>query len=221
MLLYATCLHDTLRIHARQLYQRDGCHAMERALPHEERQQQPMRPTIMLPRRTLMVLCGPAGSGKSTFSGKFVERHKEHGLRPTTVVSSDYCRAVICDDETNQQVNRDTFDLFHYIIHKRMFQGRFTIADSTALLVEARRNLLAVAQRHHYATCLLVFNFPLETYIERDSHQARGRTVGTQVVAYHFGLLQQALLAIPQEGWNHIYILDEQHPDLEVEISAQ
>jgi predicted kinase len=206
------------RIHAGQLYQRDGRIAMERALQHEEHQERPVRPTIMLPRRTLVVLCGPAGSGKSTFARKFVERHRKHGFKQTTVVSSDHCRALICDDETNQQVNRDTFDLFHYIIHKRMFQGRFTIADSTALQAEARRKLLELAQRHNYHTCLLVFKLPLETYIERDQHQARGRTVGTQVVAYHFGLLQQALQDIPQEGWEYIHILDEQRADIEIEI---
>jgi len=54
-----------------------------------------------------------AGSGKSTFAA-------QHFI-PTNIVSSDYCRAMICDDVNNQQVNRDTFDLFYYIIQKRMF----------------------------------------------------------------------------------------------------
>ena len=85
---------------------------------------------ITVPRRTLLVLCGPAGSGKSTFAAqRFIH---------TNIVSSDDCRAMICDDEANQQVNRDTFDLFHYIIQKRMYLGRFTVADSTALQSFAR-----------------------------------------------------------------------------------
>src|SRR5712692_8636473 len=66
--------------------------------------------TIKLPRRTLLVLCGPAASGKSTFA--------EQRFRETMIVSSDHCRALICDDVTNQQVNRDAFDLFYYIIRK-------------------------------------------------------------------------------------------------------
>src|SRR5437879_13153007 len=88
---------------------------------------------ITIPRRTLLVLCGPAGSGKSTFAAQ--------RFASTTIVSSDYCRAMICDDENNQQVNRDTFDLFYYIIQKRMYLGRFTVADSTALQTEARRQI--------------------------------------------------------------------------------
>ena len=61
-------------------------------------------------------------------------------------------------DEANQQVNRDTFDLFYYLIHKRLFYGRSTLADSTALQRNARQRLLDIAANHHYATCLLLFN---------------------------------------------------------------
>src|SRR5436305_5186543 len=96
------------------------------------------RRSFEIPRQTLIVLCGPAGSGKSTFAHRFVERHYAQGCRATTIVSSDYCRALICDEVTNQQINRDSFDLFYYIIHKRMFQHSLTIADSTALTPEAR-----------------------------------------------------------------------------------
>src|SRR5437868_1216817 len=101
---------------------------------------------IQVPHRTLLVLCSPAGCGKSTFAAqRFV---------PTNIVSSDLCRAMICDDENNQQVNRDTFDLFYYIIQKRMFLGRFTVADSTALQAEARRRLRDLSRRFGYFGCL-------------------------------------------------------------------
>ncbi len=165
------------------------------------------------------MLCGPAGAGKSTFAHTFVERHKAHGYRPTTIVSSDQCRALVCDDESNQQVNRDTFDLFYYIIHKRMFQGRLTLADSTALQADARRIMRELAQRHHYHTCLIVFNMSLQTCLEHDRHQARGRTVGEQVIAYHLQLLRQVLSEIPTEGWDQVHILDERSSDVEIVIT--
>src|SRR5579859_7039354 len=107
-----------------------------------------MASTITVPRRTLLVLCGPAGSGKSTFAAlRFV---------PTSIVSSDQCRAMICDDENNQQINRDTFDLFYYIIQKRLYLGRFTVADSTALHSDARRRLRAQSRHFSYYGCLLI-----------------------------------------------------------------
>jgi predicted kinase len=174
--------------------------------------------TIVLPQRTLIVLCGPAGAGKSTFARKFVEQHQVQGCRPTSIVSSDYCRAMICDDETNQQVNRDAFDLFYYIIRKRLYQGRLTIADSTALQANARQTLVEIARRYQYHSCLVIFNMSLQTCLARDQHQTRGRAVGEKVISYHLQILQQALLEIPQEGWDEVVMLDEQHGDVDIEI---
>jgi protein phosphatase len=175
-------------------------------------------PSLVIPRQTLIVLCGPAGSGKSTFAQRFVERHYAQGCRATTIVSSDYCRALICDEVTNQQINRDTFDLFYYIIQKRMFQRSLTIADSTALTPEARHRLVEIARRQRFMTCLVVFNMPLQTCIARDRETARGRVVGGQVIAYHIKQLQRALRDIPHEGWDQIRILDDQHADLDLTI---
>ena len=163
---------------------------------------------ITVPRRTLLVLCGPAGSGKSTFAAqRFI---------PTSIVSSDYCRAMICDDETNQQVNRDTFALFDYIIQKRMYLGRFTVADSTALHAAARRKLRALSRRSGYYGCLLIFNTPLEVCLARD--KLRQRMVGEQVIAYHFDLLQRALLDAPSEGWEQAHVLGADDMDAEIEV---
>ena len=162
-------------------------------------------PTIILPPRSLLVLCGPAGCGKSTFAAQ--------RFGATTIVSSDYCRALICDDVTNQWVNRDTFDLFYYIIHKRMFNRRFTVADSTALQPEARQRLQELARRQGYLACLLIFNVSQETCLQRD--RQRERQVGERVITYHIGLLQQVLRTAPDEEWDKLYILGE---DMEMDI---
>jgi len=163
---------------------------------------------IKVPPRTLLVLCGPAGCGKSTFSAqRFI---------PTSIVSSDHCRAMICDDENDQHVNRDTFELFHFIIQKRLFLGRFTVADSTALQPDARHKLRALSRRFGYLGCLLIFNIPPEICLERNKN--RHRLVDEQVITYHAGLLQRTLLDAPLEGWEQIHILGEQDTDTIVEI---
>ena len=164
---------------------------------------------IQVPRRTLLVLCGSAGCGKSTFAA----RH--FGDPPTQIVSSDACRAQICDDPNSQQVNRDTFDLFYYIINKRLFNGRFTVADSTALQWDARRKLREIARRHGYFACLLLFTIPPEVCLQRD--RGRARQVGPQVILYHTDLLKQAVQNIPDEQWDAVYVLNE-GDDLEIEV---
>ncbi|GCF07442.1 AAA family ATPase [Dictyobacter arantiisoli] len=175
---------------------------------------------IVLPERTLIVLCGPAGAGKSTFARTTIDQQKQQGYRATGIVSSDYCRALVCDDETNQQANKDAFDLFYYIIHKRMFQGRLTIADSTALQADARKKLRELASRHQYFTCLFLFNMSLETCLRYDQHQARGRIVGEQVIQYHLNLFQLAMKDVEHEAWNVIHVLDEQHPYPEITLKT-
>jgi protein phosphatase len=158
-----------------------------------------------------LVLCGPACSGKSTFAAQ--------RFMPTMIVSSDFCRALICDDAANQGVNRDTFDLFYFIINKRLFQQRFTVADSTALYQEARRKLLDLALRHSYATCLLIFNIPEAVCAERN--QRRERKVEAAVMPYHGNLLRQTLLDAPHEGWHQLHVLGENDMDAVIEVSAK
>jgi len=177
--------------------------------------------SFVIPRQTLVVLCGPAGSGKSTFAQRFVERYAAQGCRLTSVVSSDACRALICDDPTSQQVNRDAFDLFYYIIDRRLVHRVLTIADSTALFKEARHKLLTMAHHQQYITCLLFFKTSLQTCIARDLHVTRGRVVGQQVIANQFKLLDRALQDIPQEGWDQVYYLDEQNSHFDLTIEAE
>lgn len=169
-----------------------------------------MSMTIKVLPRTLLVLCGPVCSGKSTFAAQ--------RFMPTMIVSSDFCRALICDDAANQSVNRDTFDLFYYIINKRLFQRRFTIADSTALYQEARFKLLDLARRHNYATCLLIFNIPEAVCAERN--QRRERKVDDAVMPYHAKLLRQTLLDAPTEGWHQLHVLGENDMDAVIEMSS-
>jgi protein phosphatase len=166
--------------------------------------------TITVPRRTLLVLCGPAGSGKSTFAAQ--------RFLPTSIVSSDQCRAMICDDENNQQVNRDTFDLFYYIIQKRLYLGRFTVADSTALRSDTRLRLRAQSRHFGYYGCLLIFNTPPDICLARN--RLRARSVEEQVIPYHAGLLQQTLLDAPTEGWEQIYVLGVDDMDMQIEVEA-
>ena len=49
--------------------------------------------TLTLPELCLVVLIGPSGSGKSTFARKH--------FKPTEVISSDFCRGLVSDDESS------------------------------------------------------------------------------------------------------------------------
>ena len=58
--------------------------------------------TLELPELSLVALVGASGSGKSTFARKH--------FRPTEILSSDYFRGLVSDDENDQSSTPDAFD---------------------------------------------------------------------------------------------------------------
>ena len=73
---------------------------------------------------------GVSGSGKSTFAA----RH----FAPTEVLSSDFCRGLVADDENDQAATDAAFEVLHYIAGKRLEAGRLAVVDATNVQPEAR-----------------------------------------------------------------------------------
>ena len=64
-----------------------------------------------IPDFALVVLIGASGSGKSTFAA----RH----FAPTEVISSDRARGWVSDDEADQSVSADAFELVRAVDRDR------------------------------------------------------------------------------------------------------
>lgn len=112
----------------------------------------------------LLVLCGPSGTGKSTWAEQFPLSY---------TVSSDEIRYILTDDENNQYANSEVFDLFYTIIRKRLLLGRVTIADSTALDKRTRDELLKIAKETNVPAYLVLADTPIEKTLENNSGRAR------------------------------------------------
>lgn len=154
---------------------------------------------LTVPEPCLVILCGPAGSGKSTFAVR--------NFPETSVVSSDRCRAMIADDEASLRASRDAFGLFHEIIELRLRHRRLTVADSTALHPEARRTLRAIARRSGVPVTVVIFDVPEATCRLWDAR--RDRRVGAGVIRRQWQMLQDALRRIPGEGYDQMVVLGE------------
>lgn len=152
---------------------------------------------LRIPKTSLVVLCGPAGCGKSTFASRW--------FKETQVVSSDRCRALVSDSEENQAATPQAFKVFYCLIEQRLVLGKLTVADSTALTARARRDLLRQARRHDFQAILVVFNFPEE--LCQRLNAGRQRVVKPEVIARHHRLLQQALNTVRREGFDQVYVL--------------
>src|SRR4051812_33051923 len=96
---------------------------------------------IEIPEFALVLLVGASGTGKSTFAAK-------HFL-PTEIVSSDRARGWVADDETDQSVTADAFELVHAIVERRLKHRRLTVIDATNVQPEARKGLIALARKWH------------------------------------------------------------------------
>jgi protein phosphatase len=72
--------------------------------------------TLAIPDPSLVVLIGPSGSGKSTFARRL--------FGPFELVSSDFCRGVVGNDEGDQGVTHHAFDVMHHIIRRHLMLRR-------------------------------------------------------------------------------------------------
>ncbi len=164
---------------------------------------------IRLARPSLVVLCGPAACGKSNFAA----RH----FRSSQVVSSDRCRALVSDDESDQRFNEEAFSLIHFIVEKRISVNRLSVVDSTALTVGARRSLLSLARRYHVPCVLFLFHVSLEKCLARDKN--RERSVGAPTVEKQFQLFQEACSGVQKEGFDHVVeFREEDKDDVRIEV---
>jgi protein phosphatase len=153
---------------------------------------------LTIPELSLVLLVGPSGCGKSTFARK-------HFL-PTEVLSSDFFRGLVCDDEGNQACSRDAFELLHAAVARRLAWKRVTVVDATNLQPDARKPLLELSRRYHYLTTAIVFDLPEEVCHANNARRTE-RTVPDRVITTHSQLLRRMLGGLEREGFRHVYVL--------------
>ncbi len=153
---------------------------------------------IKLPDLALVVLIGVTGSGKSTFAA----RH----FRPTEVISSDFCRALVSDDSNDQSATRDAFDVLQFIAGKRLAAGRLTVVDATSVQPAARKSLIELARRHHVLAVAIVLDVPADVCAARNAARA-DRAFGAHVLRQQQEQLRRGLRGLRREGFHREFVL--------------
>ncbi|MER7733123.1 polynucleotide kinase-phosphatase [Streptomyces erythrochromogenes] len=148
---------------------------------------------------SLVVLIGATGSGKSTFARKH--------FKPTEVISSDYCRGLVCDDENDQSASRDAFDVLHYIAGKRLAAGRLTVVDATSVQADARRQLVALAREHDVLPIAIVLDMPEQVCAERNAARPDRAGLPRAVIQRHRRDLRRSLRGLEREGFRKVHVL--------------
>jgi protein phosphatase len=166
---------------------------------------------ITLPELSLVVMVGTTGSGKSTFA--------RTNFKPTEVLSSDFFRGLIADDENDQSATGDAFDALHYVAGKRLAAGRLTVIDATNVQQDARKPLVALARKFHVLPVAIVLDIP-ERICEERNRTRPDRQFGPHVLARQRQALKRSIKGLGREGFRHVWVLGPEDVD-GVEIERQ
>ncbi|GGU26077.1 polynucleotide kinase-phosphatase [Streptomyces lavendofoliae] len=148
---------------------------------------------------SLVVLIGATGSGKSTFARKH--------FKPTEIISSDFCRGLVADDENDQSASGDAFDVLHHIAGKRLAAGRLTVVDATNVQQEGRRQLVRLAREHDVLPIAIVLDLPEEVCAARNAARPERAHLPRHVVQRHRRELRRSLRGLEREGFRKVHVL--------------
>jgi protein phosphatase len=156
---------------------------------------------LRIPDMALVVLIGASGSGKSTFAS----RH----FAPTQVLSSDYFRGLVADDENDQSASKDAFEALHFVAGKRLAAGRITVIDATNVERSSRAGLIDLARQHDVLPIAIVLDLPEALSVKRNETRP-DRTFGAHVVRRHSAALRKSLPSLQREGFRRVHVLRSQ-----------
>ena len=152
------------------------------------------------PNLSLVVLIGPSGSGKSTFARK-------HFL-PSEVLSSDYCRGLVSDDENDQAATDDAFEVLH--LHCRQAAGTGA-ADRRRCHERAARGSRAAGGI--WPASITACRSPSCSTCRRTSATSATAvettaTFGPHVIRQQKSQLRRSLKALKREGFRHVFVME-------------
>jgi protein phosphatase len=153
---------------------------------------------VTIPELSLVVLIGPSGCGKLSFA-------RTH-FKPTEVLSSDFCRGLVSDDENAQVATKDAFEVLHFVARKRLAAGRLTVVDATNVQPESRKPLIALAREFHVLPVAIVLNLPERLCQERNQNRP-DRQFGPHVVRNQAQQLRRSIRGLEREGFRHVFVL--------------
>jgi protein phosphatase len=153
---------------------------------------------LSIPELSLVVLVGVTGSGKSTFA-------RTH-FKPTEVISSDFCRGLVADDENDQSATPAAFEVLRFIVGQRLKAGRLTVVDATNVQPEARRDLVLLAREYDVLPAAIVLDLPERLCAERNA-QRPDRDFGPHVIRRQRQQLRRHRNGLSREGFRAVHVL--------------
>jgi alkanesulfonate monooxygenase SsuD/methylene tetrahydromethanopterin reductase-like flavin-dependent oxidoreductase (luciferase family)/predicted kinase len=151
-----------------------------------------------LPDPALVVLVGPAGSGKSHWAAQ--------RYRPVEVVSSDALRAVVGSGTADLDATDDAFAVLDHVVRARLSRGLTTVVDTLGLDDTRRRGYLELARNHALPAVAVVVATPEALCRRRNGD--RDRPVPAPALARQVRRAREVADGIDAEGWDVVHLVD-------------
>ncbi|HEY7627605.1 MAG TPA: LLM class flavin-dependent oxidoreductase, partial [Ilumatobacteraceae bacterium] len=142
----------------------------------------------------LVVLVGPAASGKSTWA--------RAQFAPEQIVSSDGLRAVVGEGEHDLRASTDAFAVLDDIVGRRLRRHLTTVIDSLGLDADQRGRWLRTARQAGVACVAVVFDTPAAECRRRNL--GRPAPVPADVVANQLRRWPAIRDAVQSEMWDEV-----------------
>lgn len=149
----------------------------------------------------LIMLVGLPGSGKSYVAKMF---------RGYDVFSSDAIREELTGDSSNQDQNKEVFNILHKRIYDNLKSKRSAIYDATNLSSKRRRQFLQTIKNLDVYKSAIVIATPFEECVE--NNKSRDRVVPDHVMDRMYKSFQ---IPIKQEGFDSVMLYYNNNKSLE------
>ncbi|RWD29550.1 polynucleotide kinase-phosphatase [Mesorhizobium sp.] len=173
---------------------------------------EPDKTDLTIPDFALVVLIGSTGSGKSTFAAK-------HFL-PTEIISSDRCRALITDNETDQDVSADAFELVREIAGKRLKHRKLAVIDATNVRAADRKAWVELARKWHALPVAVVIDPGVDVCVARNASRP-DRPFGPGVAQRMTTEIRKGLGGLQREGFRQVWKLTSEASIDTAKVSRQ
>ena len=154
---------------------------------------------IEIPEFSLVAMIGATSSGKTSFALKH--------FKPTEVLSSDFFRGMVSDDENDQGASNDAFDLLHYAANKRLNNMKLTVIDATNIQEYARKQIINMAREQNVHSVAIVLNLP-EALLQERNKARPDRGYPERVIHKHCWELKRSIKNLKREGFRFVYVID-------------
>jgi predicted kinase len=148
-----------------------------------------------MPATSLVVLIGPAGSGKSAFANL--------NFRTDAIVSSDQLRKSLAG--TGGPGSRyDVFNEVLEVVEPRLAAGKLTVVDATNADWMRRADLIRLSRKYGRTAIAIVFALPVDVCLARNA--SREDKVPPSVIRRHAADISRDIDRLDLEGFADVHV---------------